>query len=144
MFCLRLLEARSSRSRCQQGHALSEGTREEWAPGLLPSFLQFADFVVKLLQSSHGILPLSHVSLGLNFPFYKDTNHNHLNLIICKDSYFQIKPLSLFWELGLEHLLWDHNSAHDSPGSHRSRCPDMRQSSGSQSKNHRQPGNRGI
>ena len=102
----------NSRSKCRQGHALSEGTREERVPGFLPSFLQFADFW-RHNCNLHMAVSLCPCVSGSKFPLYRDTNHNQLDHL--QRSYFQIKSLSLLWEFGLQHLLWGHNSAHDSP-----------------------------
>ena len=118
--CLRVLEARSRKSRCQQGLPPAEGLREDlfqvflfppgrghsWAPWLPESSLQ------SLPVESHGILPLclqvlfprgsvpvfllfsrTPVVLDAGPPWWFIVTWLHL-----QRAYFQIRSCSTFWE----------------------------------------------
>ena len=70
IYCLPVLEAGSPRSRCQYGHAPSEGARESSFPGLSPSSLASDSMIPIFTWDS----PSVHVCVDIS-PFDKDTSH---------------------------------------------------------------------
>jgi hypothetical protein len=68
-----ILEARSQRSSCWQGHVPSEGTRTGSIPGLSPTFLNF----LGLWQHKSNLPRWLYIYVQISL-FYKDTGHIRL------------------------------------------------------------------